>query len=1301
MDFCVLGPLEVRDVDGVVLVRSGRERALLSLLLLNENEIISIGDLVESLWGRRPPRSARKLLHTHVSQLRRLLEPGARRGEYRRLQTRPPGYLLRVEHGELDRHRFEALLGEAQAERDPAASLALVRAALALWRGTPLREVAQVHAVRTEVARLSELRLLAVCARIDRELELGLHANVVAELEALIVMHPHRDDLRGRLELALDRSGRYSEARRVPRGLAPAHRPHTTGTAWGPQREPAGSRGVAILGFRAHRGPRAGAAATVEAEPGIDVRKTVTILFTDLVGSSQLSLALDPEAFRGLLDRYFGELSAIVRRHGGTVEKFIGDAMMAVFGVPALHEDDALRAVRAAVEMRARLVSLNAELEEGWGVRLANRIGVNTGEVIAGDHRQGHLFVTGTAVNVAKRLEELAAVNGILIGEATFRLVRDAVVASPSGPHVLKHGETILAHAVVDVAPGTTAPARRFDSLFVGRERECAGIAGAFDRAVRGRSCQLVTVFGEAGVGKSRLVREFSAGLPADVMVVRGRCLPYGEGITYWPLAEIVREIVRADSRDGRGDDGATLTARLAGDEKAALIADRVAEAIGLGDAGRGTSEETFWAVRRLFEALARTRPLVVLLDDLHWAEPTFLDLCEHVVDVSRSFPILLVGIARPELLDMRPRWAIGRSDATSIHLKPFTDVECGELISNLLHRAALPPELAAAIAGACAGNALYAEEFVAMLIDEALLVCRDGRWVTTSDLSEMPVPATIDALLSARLEGLPADERAVLCWASVEGEVFHRRAVTELARPALETAIEAGLAELVRRDLIHPGGADFVGEPAYRFRHVLIRDAAYRSLPKRERAYLHERYARWLELTAGDRVREFEEILGYHFEQAFQCHVSLGARGSRAAALATRASEKLEAAGRRALVRSDLHAAIGLLERVAALFCPDDPRRAPLLTEIGGALTECGRLEEAAEVFGEAELLATAADDRCAASHVLVQQQFLRLLQVEEGGMEEAARAAQQAIVVFEDCGDDLGLCRALRLEAWLHWNEARAEAAADSWERAAVHARQAGDRHECDEILTWIASSMWFGPTRAAEGIRRCEEMRDQVRGSPESEAAILRHLAGLYAMVGRFALARDLLATSNATYAELGLSLSAATSQNEAVVELLAGDPVAAEKSLWVGYRALETMGERAYRSTTAALLARAMLDQGRDRAADDLAQHSAELTASGDALTQILWRCVRARVLARRARIDDAEAVARMAVRIASTTDFLNYRADAILDLAEVLAAGRRHGEAAVVAAEALRYYEQKGNIVAAGLARRRLVEFAQM
>ncbi|WP_287095800.1 adenylate/guanylate cyclase domain-containing protein [Mesorhizobium sp.] len=623
-------------------------------------------------------------------------------------------------------------------------------------------------------------------------------------------------------------------------------------------------------------------AAPAARQPGPDARKTVTILFADIVDSSRLSLSLDPEALRNLLSRYFGELSAVVQRHGGIVNNYIGDAIMAVFGMPFVHEDDALRGVRAAVEMRETLAILNHELEAGWGVRLMNRIGINTGEVIAGDQTQGYLSVAGEAVIVAKRLEEAATANEILIGESTHKLVRDAVVVEPSGPRALKRGATIRALVVLDVHAHAPGVARRFDSPFVGRERQRALLETVFRNAVGDRTCHLVTILADAGVGKSRLVREFTSGLAEDVTVLHGRCLPYGEGITYWPLAEIIRELTRAEGPDSGKQLAAVVEARLAGDEKARLIAERVTGALGLG-AGQGTTEETAWAVRRLFEALARAGPLVVVVDDVHWAESTFLDLVEHVADFSRDFPILLICIARPELFDSRPGWGAGKRNATSIVLERLSDAECRELISNLLGPAPLPPAAESRIASAAEGNALFAEELVAMLVDDALLRQAPDSWVAASDLVELPVPATMNALLTARLEGLPPIERAILTAAAVEGSVFHRGAVSALACPVLDT-FEDGLLALVRRDLIRPEAPLFAGEKAYRFRHVLIRDAAYRSLPKNARADLHERFAAWLELAAADRLREFEEIVGYHLEQAFQYRVALGPRDVRSA---------------------------------------------------------------------------------------------------------------------------------------------------------------------------------------------------------------------------------------------------------------------------------------------------------------------------------------------------------------------------------------------------------------------------------
>ena len=948
--------------------------------------------------------------------------------------------------------------------------------------------------------------------------------------------------------------------------------------------------------------------------------------------------------------------------------------------------------------MRETLAALNEELERVWGVQLAARIGVNTGEVIAGDHSQGYRFVTGEAVTAAKRLEEAAGTNEILIGEATHRLVRDAVHVEPGGRRAIKHGEAIDALRLVEVFEHTVGHARRFDSPFVGRERQRAALQTVFGNAVSDRACHLLTVLGAAGVGKSRLVQEFVGALGSEVTVLRGRCLPYGEGISYWPLAEVVKDVARTGGQ-GPGDAEA-IAERVAGEAKAELIAERVAEAVGLGGPGGGTSEETFWAVRKLFEALARTGPLVVVFDDVHWAQPTFLDLVEHVAVFSRDAPILLLCIARPELLDTRPGWSGGKLNATSVLLEPLTEPESRQLISNLLDGAPVPPSAEARIAEASEGNALFAEEMVAMLIDEELLTRKDDEWVTSSDLSDVPVPSTINALLAARLDSLPSDEWAIVTAASVEGTVFHRGAVSELTPVLFEPALDRILMALVRRDLIRPDFADFPGEEAYRFRHTLIRDAAYGSLSKVTRADLHERFAGWLERAAGDRLREFEEIVGYHLEEAYRFRVAVESIDEHAASLATRSARLLESAGRRALARSDLPAAIGLLERAADLLALDARRRAALLPELGAALIEAGRLRDAEPVLAEARQLAAAAGDDRADSHAVIQQQFLQLLRVADSSTEEAARAVDTVIPIFERSGDEHGLCRARKLEALMQWNMARAAAAAEAWDKAAEHARRGGDEDERSEILAWVASSMFFGPTPVPQGVRRCEEIRAEVVGNPGSEAWALRSLAGLHAMVGRFELARKLLAEANEIFEELGQTRYSSALDIDGIVELLAGDLDAAEGRLRAGYLALEKMGDRAFRPTTAAHLAEALYAQGRAEEAGPLTEISEQLAARDDLLTQVVWRRVRAKVMARQGRIDEAEDLAQEAVTISESTDFLNTRADALVDLAHICRRAGRLDEARTAIAKGIALYEEKGNRVAVEQTQAHLADLQQ-
>ena len=1027
-----------------------------------------------------------------------------------------------------------------------------------------------------------------------------------------------------------------------------------------------------------------------------EVRKTVTILFADLVESTRFGLELEPEALSLLMSDYFRAMQSAVTRHGGIVEKFIGDAVMAIFGVPVLHEDDALRAVRAAAEMRESLAKLDKDFDRNWGMRLQGRIGINTGEVMAGDHLQGHLIVTGRAVNVAKRLEEAADTDEILVSEATHRLVRDAVITERVSGRVVKGGETLGGYALVEVRPHVPGRARRFDTPLVDREQEFTALLNAFESVVQDRQCHLLTVLGEAGVGKSRLIQEFAREIGADAMVLHGRCLPYGEGITYWPLLEVVRDIVRTEEPAAVEPSSTAIAALLEGEEKGGLIAELVSEALGLGGTGVVIGEQTFWAFRRLFESLAHRRPLVVVFDDLQWAEPTFIELIDYIVDHSRDAPALLLCVARPELFDNHPGWGGGKRHVATTSLEPLRDDDTRRLITNLLGGGSLPAAVEKRIADLAEGNALFTEELLAMLVDEKRVVRDAGGWVAAADLGDLRVPQEINAFLAARLERLPEGERTLLVRGSVEGAVFHYGALRELSPELSESSLHRDLASLVRRDVIRPDRASFSGDDAYRFRHILIRDAAYDSLSKATRAGLHERFAAWLERAAGPRIREYEEIVGYHLEQAYLCRTDIGSTDEEVRRLGAKASERLESAGRRALARSDLPAAIRLLGRASDPRIVDEGRRARLLPELGAALIGTGSREQEAErILTEARRLAAAAQDDGADAHALVQQQILLVFRAEDRAPEEATRAVASVIPIFELHGDEHGLSRARRLQGLVHWNAARAAAAIESMEQAATHARLAGDEDERSEILSWVVTAILYGPTPVRAAISRCEQIRVEVAGNPGSEAWALRSLAGLHAMDGSFDRARELLTEGNAIFDELGLTRYSADSDIDGLVEMLAGDFAAAEERLRSGYLVLEEMGDKAFRPTTAAHLAQVLLAQGRADEAWQFTQISEDLGADDDLLTQVVWRGVRSRILAGQARIDEAEKLAHEAVAISELTDFLNTQAGALLDVAQVCHEAGRFDESNTAAAKALGLYEQKGNRVAAQRVRDRL------
>ena len=978
-------------------------------------------------------------------------------------------------------------------------------------------------------------------------------------------------------------------------------------------------------------------AALLPPQSAAGTRKTVTVLFCDLVGSTALGDHADPEVLRELMGGYHARLREILERHGGTVEKFVGDAAMAVFGIPRAHEDDALRAVRAASEIRTEVSGLGLEV----------RIGVNTGEVAAGE---GETLITGDAVNVAARLEQSANPGEILLGGKTHHLVREEVEDEPVERLTLKgKAEAVLAYRLLDVPADTRALTQQIGAPFVGRVDELETLQRALAVAVDERAPQLATIVGPPGIGKSRLAHELIQSASARVLV--GRCLSYGEGITYWPLAEIIGEL--GDVRGVFGDDG-----------DADLAVSRIAAAVGTTETA-ASPDEIAWGFRMLFERLAREQPLIVVFDDIHWAEPTLLDLIEYMTAFAQDASLLLLCTSRPDLFDLRPAWATPKPNASLLALEPLA-AEQAELLVEMLHE--LPQETKTRIVERAEGNPLFVEQLVAMQAE--------GR----SD--EPEIPATIRALLAARIDRLEQEERAVIERAAVEGRMFHRGSVQQLLPDQARARVGGQLMALVRKEFIRPDRSQFPGDDGFRFAHILIREAAYESIPKRLRAELHERFAASLEAKlSGNAPRE---ILGYHLEQAFRYRAELGLVDERGHELAKRAGELLGAAGESALARGDMAGAANLLGRADSLLPREGRDRLELLPRLGSALGRIGRLGQADAVLGEAIDGAAALGDERLELLAKVERSSWRLW-TDPWNRRDAHAVAERAIELFGDEADQLGLAKSWRLLADVEptWG-----ANCEALERALDHARRAGDRREEADIRWWLGVSLYFGPTPAGEAIPRCDEILREAKGDRTVEAGTLGILAGLHAMRGSFEQARRLFADSIQILEELGFTLRMASRRTiSGAIELLAGDSAAAERELRWGFERLEEIGEHQDLPGIAAQLAEALYRQGRF----DEAEHFAERSES-EQHVRMRWRSPHAKLLARRGELDRAEGVARGAVRAAAESENLNSQGNTLLDLAEVMRLGGKQQEAVTAAREALRAYEQKGNLIAAEAAR---------
>jgi class 3 adenylate cyclase len=1055
------------------------------------------------------------------------------------------------------------------------------------------------------------------------------------------------------------------------------------------------------LSDRARFCPACGAAVTVGAgNVERQVRRTVTVVFVDIVGSTALGELLDPESLRQVMGRYFQTAREVMERHGGTIEKFVGDAVMAVFGIPRLHEDDPLRAVRATVELRDRLAALSEEMRREQDVSLETRAGIQTGAVVAGESGSGETLVTGDAVNTAARLQQAAAPGAILLGEPTYRAVRGFVEADQLEPMALrgKAGPT-AAYELRSLAPGMETRVSTPQAPLVGRERQLAVLQAAYERSVAEQTCQLFTLLGAAGVGKSRLVAEFASRLGANASAFRGRCLPYGEGITYWPFAQAVKEACAIADTDSPEAARAKLEQLVVGQPDAERVLPKVASLLGLADE-QVTQDELFTAARRLLEGLASRRPLVVVFEDIHWAEPTFLDFVDHVADWSRNAPMLLLCTARPELLDHRAGWGGGKLNTTSLLLEPLDPEATETLLQHLLGSDPLSDPVRARVAEASEGNPLFAEELVGMFVDTGALGREQGGWVPTVSFESVPIPPSIQALLAARIDRLPPDERAAAERASVVGRAFSQRAVVALSPEEERAEVPGILMRLVRKELLRPDASGLSGEDAFRFRHILIREAAYESIPKAERAQLHERFADWLESSAGERRSEQDELIGYHLEQAHRYRLELGPADTRAQRLAERSAASLRAAGHRARDRGDIPATVNLFRRALDLQAADDPARARLLVDLADALFRAGELETARGLIeeaiplasgeGDADLEAAARTLRLHLLHHLAPEEFLAAVDPE----------IESLVPALERSGDDLGLARAWHIRSVGRWRAGDLPASVAAAEHALVHAERAGDRREAEEALAILDLAALSGPTPVPLAIQRCEAVLERPGLSRVARASALATIAALEAMRGEFDRARGQARESTAILEELGERVVVGyQAVAVAIVELLAEDVDAAERELTRGYQAVAGFSQRSVRPYLAAWLARVYYRQGRLEESDRMTREAEEWGGSWDVGTEALWRATRGKLLARAGRVRDGEAQARRALELISRTEFLNMRASILTDLAEVVLAARHPLDALRLAQEAMRMHEIKGNIAAADIIRRSIGRFA--
>jgi tetratricopeptide (TPR) repeat protein len=924
--------------------------------------------------------------------------------------------------------------------------------------------------------------------------------------------------------------------------------------------------------------------------------------------------------------------------------------------------------------MQERVLRLNRELEHRFGTTVALRIGVNTGEVMAGDASTRQAIVTGDAVNVAARLEQAALPGEILIGEQTERLVRDAVIAEPVAPLQAKgKTEPLGAYRLLDVPLDRAPTGPKGTAQLVGRRQELRRLHEAFAEATGGR-CMALTIVGDPGVGKSRLVSEFTAALGPPVSVLRGRCLPYGEGITFWPVREMVRGAGMALDDHAPDEAVSNLRAAMEPASDAELVATRIAQAIGLAF-GVASREEIAWAIRRWFESLADEGPLVLIVDDIQWSEDTLRQLLADLPRLSPRAPILLLCLARAELLEAAPDWG------PTLRLEPLDSKYAQALVREVLGDRA-EAELIERVASRAGGNPLFAQEMAKLLVEQGSLGPTAG----------IEIPPNLTILLEARLAQLPEPERAALERGSVEGEVFHRGAVIALSDADSNPNAGDALEGLVHRGILRLAPAAFVNDAAYSFGHLLLRDAAYRAIPKKLRARLHEGFAGWIEAQTTDRIPEYEEIIGYHLEQAYRSWEALGPLGEDQLHVGGQAARYLGNAARRAIHRGDASAAVNLLERATSLLPADDRSRAELLISLGRVLEAYGDHPQRFAVVAEAKRAAQAVGDAALHARATVVELLLRMRTEPERAVNETREVLDVAIPEFEAAGDSAGLALGWTLRAWLSFLDAQAAQTEEATARAVAFARDAGDRWQEVENLSYLAEQGWRGPRPVEAALSRCDVIEAQGDGNRRLGAQIALHRAVLEAWGGRFDEARRQVTSARTTLEELGLVGDLAFASLVAgEVELAADDPAAAEAELGPVLGADQSDEE----ADVAAALGESLYRQGRFAEAQPLVDRAGQLAVHLAERARV--RGLQAKLMARAGRVGEAEAMGRHAVELLEGSDYLHARAGALMDLGEALGIARRWDAAATSLSAAIRLYEQKGNKPFASRASARLAD----